>query len=70
MTTSEIRDIIAQANQNGIKPTCEDLARIIAQRTGKSIGMNDIQDKLDDMKSAGMIVENAGKYSVNLACSL
>lgn len=70
MTTSEIREIIAHANHNNVNPTCQDIAGIVAQRTGQEVYVSDMQDKLDDMENNGMIVNNAGKYSVNPTSSL
>ena len=65
MNTSVIRDLIGQFNANGIKPTCRQIADVLAKRTNQPIGTADLQDKLDDMENAGMIVCQSGDYSIN-----
>lgn len=70
MTASEIRDIIAQANGNGVNPTCDDLAKILSKRSGKEIWDCDVKEELDEMEANGMISKIGNGYIVNSSCNL
>ncbi len=62
---SKIRDIIGQCNSNGLKPTCEEIAGVLAGQTYLPIDISDIQDTLDTMVNAGVISDEGGRYFTN-----